>query len=150
MEEHRKNPACAVCHQKLDPLGFGLENFNAIGAWRNEDGKFPIDASGLLPGGHTFRGPAGLKALLLNTGRDAFAGEMAGKLLTYALGRGLEHYDRPALTAIEASLPTHNYRFSQLVMEIVNSLPFQMRRAGEEDPSEPRAGVPPGPGGVLR
>lgn len=131
MEEHRQNPACAVCHEKLDPLGFGLENFNAIGAWRNEDGKFPVDSTGVLPGGRSFRGPVELKAILLKDGRDAFTREMAERLLTYALGRGLERYDRPALAAIQASLPSHDYRFSQLVLEIVNSLPFRMRSARE-------------------
>jgi hypothetical protein len=140
MEEHRKNPACAVCHTKLDPLGFGLENFNAIGAWRNEEGKFPVDATGVMPGGRTFRSPAELKALLLENGRDAFARELAEKLLTYALGRGLERYDRPALAAIQARLPAHNYRFSQFVIEIVNSLPFQMRSAHEGTVTSARMG----------
>jgi len=136
MEEHRKNPACAVCHTKLDPLGFGLENFNAIGSWRAEDGKFPVDSTGVLPGGRTFHGPAELKALLLKDGRDAFAAEMAEKLLTYALGRGLERYDRPALAAIQSSLAANDYRFSKLVNEIVNSLPFRMRSVKTGEPSE--------------
>jgi hypothetical protein len=134
MEDHRRNAACAVCHTKLDPLGFGLENFNAIGAWRSEEGKFPIDATGVLPSGRSFHTPAELKALLLKEGRDAFVGELAEKLLTYALGRGLERYDRPALAAIQASLPSHDYRFSQLVLEVVNSLPFRMRSVREGTP----------------
>ena len=141
MEDHRKNPACAVCHNKLDPLGFGLENFNAIGAWRNEDGKFPVDTGGVLPSGRAFRGPVELKAILLKEGRDAFTREISEKLLIYALGRGLERYDRPALAAIEASLPSHNYRFSQLVLEIVNSLPFQMRSAHEGTLTSAKAGA---------
>jgi hypothetical protein len=140
MEDHRKNPACAVCHNKLDPLGFGLENFNAIGAWRSEDGKFPVDAGGVLPSGRAFHGPVELKAILLKEGREAFTREMTEKLLTYALGRGLERYDRPALAAIQASLPAHNYRFSQLVIEIVNSLPFQMRGTHEGTVTSAKAG----------
>ena len=128
MEEHRKNPACASCHSRMDPLGFGLENFNAIGAWRTEEGKFPVDASGSLPDGRSFHGPAELKAIL-KADRDPFVRCITEKLLTYALGRGLERYDRPIVTEIAAKLPARDYRFSQLVLEIVNSLPFQMKRA---------------------
>ncbi len=130
MEEHRKNPACASCHAPLDPLGFGLENFDAIGAWRTEDGKFPVDAAGLLPDGRSFRTPAELKALL-KADRDAYVRGLVEKLLTYTLGRGLERYDRPVVAEISAKLPAREYRFSQLVLEIVNSLPFQERRARE-------------------
>ena len=99
MEAHRKNPACASCHSRMDPLGFGLENFNAIGAWRTEDGTFPVDASGSLPGGKTFEGPKELKALLKED-KDAFVRGMTEKLLTYALGRGLERFDRPVVASI--------------------------------------------------
>ena len=138
MEEHRKNPACSSCHARMDPLGFGLENFNAIGAWRTEDGKFPVDASGALPDGRSFKTPAELKAILKNE-RDAFVRGLTEKLLMYALGRGLERYDRPTVTAIAAKLPARNYRFSQLVLGIVNSLPFQMRRARENEPAPLRS-----------
>jgi hypothetical protein len=130
MEEHRKNPACASCHSRMDPLGFGLENFNAIGAWRTEEGKFPVDASGTLPDGRSFQTPAELKAIL-KADRDPFVRCLTEKLMTYALGRGLERYDRPVVTEIAAKLPARDYKFSQLVLEIVNSLPFQMRRASE-------------------
>ena len=130
MEEHRKNPVCSSCHSRMDPLGFGLENFNAIGAWRTQDGKFPVDASGALPDGRSFQTPAQLKALLKGD-REAFVRGLTGKLLIYALGRGLERYDRPTVAAIAARLPAQDYRFSQLVLGIVNSLPFQMRSAGE-------------------
>ncbi|MBL8216446.1 MAG: DUF1592 domain-containing protein [Bryobacterales bacterium] len=130
MEEHRKNPACASCHSRMDPLGFGLENFDAVGAWRTEDGKFPVDASGALPDGRTFKGPLELKALL-KTDQDRFVRGLTEKLLTYALGRGLERYDRPALATITSKLPAGEYRFSTLVYEIVNSLPFQQRRTAE-------------------
>jgi Protein of unknown function (DUF1592)/Protein of unknown function (DUF1588)/Protein of unknown function (DUF1587)/Protein of unknown function (DUF1585)/Protein of unknown function (DUF1595) len=128
MEQHRKDPACASCHSRMDPLGFGLENFNAIGAWRTEEGKFPVDASGVLPDGRTFQTPAQLKALLIGD-RDIFANCLVEKLLTYALGRGLERYDKPAQAEIAAKLASQDYRFSQLVLDIVNSLPFQMRTA---------------------
>jgi len=130
MEEHRKNPACASCHSRMDPLGFGLENFNAIGAWRTEEGKFPVDASGALPDGRSFHSPAELKAIL-KADRDPFVRCISEKLLTYALGRGLERYDRPIVNEIAAKLPTKDYKFSQLVLEIVHSLPFQMRHASE-------------------
>ncbi len=127
LEEHRKNATCASCHVRMDPLGFGLENFDAIGAWRTQDGKFPIDASGSLPDGRSFQGPQELRAIL-KTDRNAFSECLTEKLLTYALGRGLERYDRPTVKKISGSLTTHEYRFSSLVLEIVNSLPFQMRR----------------------
>src|SRR6185369_6909501 len=130
MEEHRKNPACASCHARMDPLGFGLENFNAIGAWRTEDGKFPVDASGLLPDGRSFQKPAELKAILTSS-REAFVLGLTEKLLIYALGRGLERYDRPTVAGVAAKLSSHDYKFSQLIMGIVDSLPFQMRRARE-------------------
>jgi len=114
----------------MDPLGFGLENFDAIGSWRTEDGKFPVDASGSLPGGRSFSGPKELKALLKEH-RDAFVHGLTEKLLTYALGRGLERFDRPVVASITSKLPSQNYRFSALVLQIVNSLPFQNRRAVE-------------------
>jgi hypothetical protein len=127
MEAHRANAACASCHSKMDPLGFGLENLNAIGAWRDKDGKFPVDASGTLPGGQQFQGPKELKALLLER-RNAFVAGLSEKILIYALGRGLERYDRPALQSVEVGLAARGYKFSQLVTEVANSLPFQMKR----------------------
>jgi hypothetical protein len=130
MEEHRKNPACASCHSRMDPLGFGLENFDAIGSWRMEDGKFPVDATGSLPGGRTFNGPNQLKAMLKDD-RDAFVRGVTEKLLTYALGRGLERFDAPVVSAIAAKLPAKNYRSTELVIEIVKSLPFRNRRPAE-------------------
>jgi len=127
LEQHRQNPTCASCHARMDPLGFGLENFDAIGAWRTQDGKFPIDASGTLPDGRSFKGPQELKAIL-RADRAAFAEGLTEKLLIYALGRGLERYDRPTVKKITNRLAAENYRFSSLVLEIVKSLPFQMRR----------------------
>jgi len=127
LEEHRKNTTCASCHSRMDPLGFGLENFDAIGGWRADDKKQPIDASGTLPDGRSFKGASELKVILQGD-RNAFAECLTEKLLTYALGRGLERYDKPTVKKIASSLATSNYRFSSLVLEIVNSMPFQKRR----------------------
>jgi hypothetical protein len=127
LEAHRANPTCASCHRRMDPLGFGLENFDAVGKWRTQDGSFPVDASGALPDGRSFSGPAELTAILASE-REAFAKALTSKMLTYALGRGLEPYDRRTVRMIARKLPDHDYRFSGLVLEIVNSLPFQMRR----------------------
>jgi hypothetical protein len=112
----------------MDPLGFGLENFDAIGGWRAEDGKFPIDASGSLPDGRSFNGPNELKTLLLKE-REAFVRGLSEKLLIYALGRGLERYDRPVVNRIAGSAAARDYKFSEMVLGVVNSLPFQARRA---------------------
>jgi len=111
----------------MDPLGFGLENFDAVGAWRESDGKFAIDSSGSLPDGRSFQGPDGLKTIL-KADRDAFAQCLTTKLMTYALGRGLEGYDRPTVKEISHRIAANDYRFSNLVLEIVNSRAFQMRR----------------------
>ncbi len=128
MEAHRTNPTCAACHAKMDPLGFGLENYDGIGAWRTKDAKFPVDASGVLPDGRSFQGPDDLK-VILRADHDAFAECITEKLLTYALGRGLERYDKRTVKQITGRLAERDYRFSALVLEIVRSLPFQMRRA---------------------
>jgi hypothetical protein len=128
LEMHRKDPTCASCHRRMDPLGFGLENFDAVGAWRSADGKFPIDATGSLPDGRSFNGPEELRAIL-KADHQAFEQCLTAKLLTYALGRGLERYDKRTVSGIVSRLPEHEYRFSGLVLEIVNSLPFQSRRS---------------------
>jgi hypothetical protein len=127
MEEHRKNPTCASCHSRMDPLGFALENFNAIGGWRTQDGKFPIDVSGQLPDGRKFDGAAALKTILRQD-HQAFGQGLTEKMLTYALGRGLERYDKRTVKQIAGKVEAGDYKFSSLVWEIVNSLPFQMRR----------------------
>ncbi len=124
LEEHRKKPLCASCHARLDPLGFGLENFDALGRWRTVDGKTPVEASGALPGGKSFVGPRQL-AGILKEDKAAFTRALTTKLLTYALGRGLEKYDRPTVEKIAQSVEKENYRFSVLVREIALSLPFQ-------------------------
>jgi hypothetical protein len=127
LERHRTDPVCASCHRRMDPLGFGLENFDAVGAWRTRDGELPVDASGVLPDGRSFTGPAELRSVLASE-RDAFARALTSKLLTYALGRGLEAYDQRTVRLIARRLPAHDYRFSGLVLDIVTSTPFQMRR----------------------
>ncbi len=129
LERHRANPACAGCHAPMDPLGFALENFDAIGLWRatSEAGQ-PIDASATMPGGEAFEGPAGLRRVLLSRGED-FAATVTEKLLAYALGRGLEYTDRPAVRRILRDAAADDYRWSSIVLGIVRSTPFQWRRA---------------------
>ena len=126
MEQHRANPACAACHQRMDPIGFGLENFDAIGRWRATDDKDPIDPAGTLPNGKSFNGPKELKELLKSQ-PTLFARCASDRLLTYALGRGLERYDRCTVNDIAAALEKNQFRFSVLITEIVKSDPFQKR-----------------------
>jgi len=128
IEQHRENPSCAVCHERMDPLGFALENFNAVGAWRDTELFVKIDASGTMPGGQTFEGPADFRALLKSK-PEVFARCLTRKLLTYALGRGLEAYDAQAVAEITKRLQAEDYKFSTLVTEVVGSEPFRMRRA---------------------
>ena len=130
LERHRANPACAACHAKLDPLGFALENFDAVGAYRTEDDGVPVEASGALPDGTLVDGPAGLRRVLRDR-RDEFVETLAAKLLTYAVGRGLESYDQPAVREIRRRAATADYRFSALVSAIVDSVPFRLRRIPE-------------------
>ncbi len=132
MEEHRKNAVCASCHMRMDPLGFALENYDGVGKWRTTEAGIAIDPSGRLPDGSTFSGPAGLKKALLASHRDEFLGTVTEKFLTYALGRGLEYTDLPAVRSITHQAAKDDYRFSALVTAIVQSTPFQMRRAPEE------------------
>ena len=128
MEEHRRNPACAACHALMDPVGLSLENFDAIGRWRTlTAGLAPIDASGGLPDGTVFDGVAGLRQALLDRS-DQFVRTLVDKLMTYALGRATEHYDAPAVRAVERAAAAGGYRFSDIVLGIVNSVPFQLRR----------------------
>jgi Protein of unknown function (DUF1585)/Protein of unknown function (DUF1588) len=127
MEQHRSKASCAVCHNKLDPLGFGLENFDAIGAWRSQDSGGPVDSSGTLPSGESFRGPKELKTIL-KAHTAEFSRCLTEKMLTYAIGRGLEEYDRCAVEDIVKNLERNKYRFSALVLFIVKSDPFQKRR----------------------
>ena len=133
LEKHRADPNCASCHARMDPLGFGLENFDAIGAWRDLDGKFPVDSSGTLPGGRSFQGPVELKAVLLAKIKP-FASCLTEKMMTYALGRGLEYQDRCVVEKVADSVLAGGGRFSQLVSAIVHSDPFQ-KRGVEGSPS---------------
>ena len=135
LERHRANPACAGCHAPMDPLGFALENFDAIGSWRatSEAGR-PIDASATMPSGEAFEGPAGLRRVLLTRGED-FAATVTEKLLAYALGRGLEYTDRPTVRRIVRDAAADDYRWSSIVLGIVKSTPFQWRRARADEPA---------------
>jgi hypothetical protein len=132
MEQHRTNPICSSCHARMDPIGFALENYDGVGKWRSQDGGSTIDASGKFPGDVQFEGPAGLKKLLLTSYRDDFVETVTEKLLTYALGRGLEYYDQPTVRSIAREAGQDNYRISALVTAIVRSTPFQMRRTPEQ------------------
>ncbi len=127
MEKHRTNATCASCHSRMDVLGFGLENYDGIGQWRSKDGKFDLDTSGIMPNGKSFQNPAEMRVVLQAELPD-FARCITEKMLTYALGRGLERYDRRAIESITKKLAPANYPFQALVQEIVQSLPFSMRR----------------------
>jgi hypothetical protein len=126
MAEHRANPACAGCHQLMDPVGFAMENYDAVGRWRAaEDGK-RVDASGGLPDGSKFEGVRGLQQALLSR-PELFAGTLSEKLLTYAIGRGVEDYDAPAIRGVVREAGAQDYKFSAVILGIVKSAPFQMR-----------------------
>src|SRR5215510_6703759 len=128
MERHRSNPVCASCHSMMDPLGLSLENFDAVGKWRTlGESSATIDASGVFPDGSKFQGAGGLTQMLLQS--DRFVPTVTEKLMTYALGRGLEYYDAPAVRAIVRNAARDDYRFSSMIANIVQSAPFTMRRA---------------------
>ena len=127
MERHRENPACAVCHVRMDPLGFALENFDAVGRWRTEDGGTPIDASSTFSDGTPIEGVPGMRSLLLGR-REDFVRTFAEKMLTYALGRRVEYYDNPAIRRILGEAETTDYSWSSIIVGVAQSLPFQMRR----------------------
>ena len=128
MEAHRQNPQCAVCHRIMDPAGLSMENFDAIGRWRDAEGGVPIDAAGNLPGGEEFDGVAGLRAAVLER-PEVFVGNVAEKLLIYALGRGLDPADAPAARAIARVAAEDDYRLSSLILAVTKSTPFRMRRS---------------------
>ena len=129
MVKHRANPVCASCHAQMDPIGFAMENFDAVGKWRDSDAGAPIDTSSVLPNGNRIDGLAGLKQALAKP--EQFASAVTEKLLMYALGRNLQYYDVPPVRAIVRDAARDNYRFSAIVMGIVKSAPFEMRRAAE-------------------
>ena len=131
LEQHRANPVCATCHSQMDPLGFALENFDGTGSWRTIDADAPIDASGILPDGTRFQGPVELQRVLIESKSEEFVNTVTEKLLTYALGRGVESYDAPAIRSIIREAAPDDYRWSSLILGIVKSTPFQMRRSWE-------------------
>jgi hypothetical protein len=128
MAEHRANPACSGCHQLMDPVGFSLENYDAVGRWRKMEDGTRIDATGGLPDGSKFEGVAGLQQALLSR-PEVFTGTFTEKLLTYALGRGVEYYDAPAVRKVVQEAGAKDYRFSSFILGIVSSTPFQLRRS---------------------
>jgi hypothetical protein len=129
MERHRADATCASCHARMDPLGFALEEYDGVGKRRTKAGD--LDTSGSLPDGTKFRGPGGLRDLLLSR-RDQFVETVTEKLLTYALGRGLEYYDHPAVRAITREASKDDYRVSSVIIAITKSAPFQRRRSQEQ------------------
>jgi hypothetical protein len=134
MELHRKDPVCASCHLRMDPLGFSLENFDALGKWRSESDGVTVDASASLPDGTQFEGVAGLRKLLESQKED-FARTLTAKLLAYALGRSIEYTDRPAVRDIVRDAAPHDYRWSSIVLGIVNSVPFRKSTVGGGAPA---------------
>jgi hypothetical protein len=133
LEKHRTNPTCASCHSRMDPLGFGLENYDAIGRWRTADGTFPVDSSGTLPDGKSFSTPAEMR-VILTAQTPQFSRTLTEKMMTYALGRGLKVYDRRTVEAINGAMAADGYRFQTLIHQIIESLPFQSRRGEEVNP----------------
>jgi hypothetical protein len=128
MTRHRASPACAGCHARMDPIGFAMENFDAIGRWREHETGRPIDVTGVFPDGSKFEGIAGLKRELLRQ-PEQFVGTIAEKLLMYALGRNVHYYDAPAVRGIMREAAANNFTFSSLVLGVVKSRPFLMRQA---------------------
>jgi hypothetical protein len=142
LEEHRANPVCASCHRIMDPLGFALENFNAIGAWRTSDHGNPIDASGQLADGTKVNGPIALREALLKRPQQ-FVGTLTEKLLAYALGRSVAYYDMPTVRGIVHRAANDNYRFSSLVIGVVESAPFRLRKVPARSGDKLASVVPP-------
>jgi mono/diheme cytochrome c family protein len=139
LEAHRADPLCASCHNKLDPLGFGLENYDAVGRWRSRDGAAPIDATGKFPGGRTFSGPSELKSLLRSR-MPQFTKALTERMLIYALGRGVEPSDRLVVRDLVARTAADGYRIQALVQGIVASVPFQQRRGERKAPAQEAKG----------
>jgi len=127
LEKHRADPSCANCHKRMDPIGFAFENYDAIGAWRDQDGPHAIETAASLPDGSSFKGPVELRALML-TRKDDFIRCLTEKMVTFALGRGVEYYDASTIKGIRKALADNEYRVSTLVTEIAKSYPFQYRR----------------------
>jgi hypothetical protein len=130
MEMHRANPVCASCHTKMDPLGFSLENYDAVGKWRAGYAGQALDVSAVMPDGTKFEGPKGLQDVLLSR-KDQFVEAMTERLMTYALGRGVESYDMPAVRSVRDQAAKDDYRMQTIILGIVQSVPFSMRRTPE-------------------
>src|SRR5215467_8914106 len=126
MLQHRADPACASCHSRMDPIGFAMENFDAIGRWRDRDADSPIDTSGVFPDGTKFDGMAGLKQALLSHPEE-FVATVTEKLMMYGVGPNMQYYDRPAIRAVVKESARSNYTFGSLVLGVAKSVPFQMR-----------------------
>jgi hypothetical protein len=126
MEEHRKNPACAGCHKLMDPIGFSLENFDAVGQWRTTDEGAKIDPAGVMFNGSKIDGPVALRNIL-TAKPEIFASVFVEKLMTYGLGRGIQYYDMPAIRAIVRDAGRNDYKVSSIILGIVKSTPFQMK-----------------------
>ena len=126
LTRHRADASCAKCHNVIDPVGFSLENFDAVGRWRDQELGKPVDASGGMPDGSVFNGISGLESAILKR-PGLFVRAMTERLMTFALGRGLEHYDGPAIRRVVQQAAKDDYRFSAIVLGIVRSVPFQMR-----------------------
>jgi hypothetical protein len=124
LEAHRSNPVCASCHKIMDPIGFSLENFDLVGTWRERDGRSPVDTSGQLVDGTVLHGPADLRAALLSRS-DTFVTTATERLLTYAMGRPVEYYDMPTVRSIVHRAANNEYKFSALVLGVIESAPFQ-------------------------
>jgi hypothetical protein len=139
MEEHRSNPVCAACHKIMDPIGLALENFDGVGHWRNVDSGIKIDSSGQLVDGTPIDGPSSLRKALLAR-PDAFVATMTEKLLMYGVGRETKYYDMPVVRAVMRDAAPDRYRFSELVLGIVKSAPFQMRIKQEDAKESKKAG----------
>lgn len=129
MEEHRVSPQCAVCHRIMDPIGFALDNFDGLGKWRDTEGEEVIDSSGVLPDGTTFDGPVGLRDILVHKKRDVFVENFTERLLTYALGRGVEEYDLPVVRKIARDAASDGQKWSSIILGIIKSKPFQLIQA---------------------
>jgi hypothetical protein len=132
MEQHRANPACAACHKLMDPLGLALENYDAVGRWRTKDAGQDIDTTGEFPTGEPIRNPGDLIRIIRDNKSERFVRTLTEKLMVYALGRGLEYYDRCAVDKIMASAAQEDYRFQSLIFQIVMSDPFQRKGTREE------------------
>jgi hypothetical protein len=130
MEQHRRNPACASCHAVMDPLGFALEQYDAIGRWRTTEAGMPVDSTGAMPDGRPIEGPRGLRDLMLGPRQGEFVRTVTEKLMTYAIGRGVDPSDKPTVRKIVRDAAASDYRWSSIILGITRSDAFQMRMAG--------------------